>query len=290
VGSPDWTGRAYRYVEDNYDPRQFWNPPAPRMQFTLSLNEEQGALSSIATVATAPLLWLITRMVSFRINDDPKKGWAVPITAPVLRRPHTPRSMRFGKLSDFDQGHDPTKDALARAADEAKLRDGRHGGAFDEAGQGDAASEASLRYEVNARLARMKREADKAGRTVTSDDERVAVKRMLDENPNATDHSTILTNAENVERVLAYDVAIGWVNPSKIKAADIMAFRQFANWMVLDEAKKHLPVSAQFMDYWISGFYADLQLQRTYTAEHMAANAGGIKDERERSLLGAIKG
>ena len=290
VGAPDWTGKAYRYVDDNHDPRQFWNPPAPKMQFKLSLHEDQGALSSIATVATAPLLWLVTRLFSFRINDDPKKDWAVPITAPVLRQPHTPRSSRYGRSMEFDQGHDPAADALAKADDAAKLKDGSHGGAFDAGGQGDVASEAGLRYEVNARLNRMKREAAKAGHEVSPEDQRGAVKRMLEENPNATDHSTILTHAENAEKVLAYDVAIGWVNPTKITDSDMLAFRQLANWMVLKEAELTLPSSVQFQAYWKRGFYNGLQLQRIYTMEHMAANAPDIKDERERSLLGKIKG
>jgi pimeloyl-ACP methyl ester carboxylesterase len=290
VGAPDWTGKAYRYIDDNHNPGQFWNPPAPKMQFKLSLHPDQGALARVVTVATGHLLWLVTRLFTFRINDDPKKSWAVTINAPVLREPHTPRSTRYGRTIDFDQGYDFAADALAAADDPAKLRDGSHDGAFDAAGQGDAASEAGLRYEINARLLRRQREADKAGREVSQHDQREAVKRMLAENPNATDHSTILSHAENAEKVLAYDVAIGWVNPSKITATDMAAFRQFAHWMVLKEAELTLPSSTQFQDYWKRGFFNDLQLHHTYTMEHMAANAPDINDERERSLLGMIKG
>ncbi len=290
VGAPDWTGKAYRYIDDNHNPTQFWNPPAPRMQFSLSRHEDQGAMASIATVASAPLLWLVTRLFSFRINDDPKKDWAVPINAPVLRNPHTPRSTRYGRTMDFDQGFDPAIDALAKRGDPAKLEDGSHDGAFDAAGQGDAATEAGLRYEISARLLRLRRGADKAGQVFSQADQREAVKRMLEENPNATDHSTILTHAENAEKVLAYDVAIGWVNPSKITPADMLAFRQFANWMMQEDAAESLSVAKPFKEYWAKGFYSGLQLQHTYTMEHMAANAPDIKDERERSLLGKIKG
>ena len=289
VGAPEWTERGYRYIDDNHDPKQFWHPPAPAMRFSLSLNESQGALSSVVTVLTAPLLWIVTRLYPFRINDDPKRDWVVPITAPALPRPHTPQASRYGRSTDFDQGDDPARDALASADDKDKLRDGEHGGLYEEGGQGDASSEAGLRYEIKARLRRQARLAEKEGKTISEEDQRAAVKRMLAENPNATDHSTILTSAANSEHVLAYDVAIGWVNPNKITKADMKAFRQFANWMLLADAKKALPIAAPFEQYWEKGFYGGAQLHRTYTMEHMSANAPGIVDARERSILGHIR-
>jgi pimeloyl-ACP methyl ester carboxylesterase len=289
VGAPEWTARGYRYIEDNHDPKRFWNPPAPRMRFTLSLNESQGALSSIVTVLSAPILWIVTRLYGFSINDDPKRDWVVPITAPALPQAHTPKASRYGQSTTFDQGEDPARDALAKADNKDKLRDGAHGGAYDEGGQGDVGSEAGLRYEIKARLRREERQAEKDGKTISEEDKRASVKRMMAENPNATDHSTILTTAENSERVLAYDVAIGWINPNKITKEDLLAFRQFANWMVLQEAVDRLPVAKQFVGYWNKGFYEGKQLHRTYTMEHMTANAPGIVDQRERSILGHIR-
>jgi pimeloyl-ACP methyl ester carboxylesterase len=288
VGAPDWTGKAYRYIDDNHNPDRFWNPPAPAMRFSLSLNPSQGFISKIITVLTAPVLIIATRLVTFRINDDPKKDWAVPITAPVLPVPVTPRSRRYGNDGDFDQGKDPAKDALAASDDRHKLNDDAYGGLYKEGGLGTADTEAGLRYEQQAQLLRLRRAALASGASLSGDEQREALRRMLEQNPNATDHSTILTNPLHAEKVLAYDVAIGWVNPTKITAADLLAFRQFANWMVLDESA--VPAAVQFVNYWAKGFYNKLQLQHTYTMEHMDANAPGIKDRRERSLLGQIKG
>jgi len=271
VGAPDWTGKAYRYIDDNHNPTQFWNPLPPAMRFSLSLNPSQSFVSKIVTVLTAPIFIIATRVFTLRINDDPKKDWAVPITAPVLRVPVTPRSLRYGHEAQFDEDKDPAKDALAAPV-----------------GLGNADTEAQLRYEQNAQLLRIAREKKVPGNVLPPDDQREALRRMMEQNPNATDHSTILTNPVHSERVLAYDVAIGWVNPSKITATDLLAFRQFGNWMVLDESA--VPSAAQFVDYWVRGFFQYKQLQHTYTMEHMAANAPDIKDERERSLLGKIKG
>lgn len=228
------------------------------------------------------MLWLVTRLFNIPINATPAKDWAVPINAPALREPHVPRAVRYGRATPFDQDRDLAADALAGADAAGKLKDGSHGGAFDAPGQGNAASEAGLRYEIAARLRREQAEAAKASRQLSEEDQREAVRRMLQENPNATDHSTILTNAENVEKVLAYDVAIGWVDDSRITARDMLAFRQFAHWMFLKEAEDHLPAVGQFMEYWAKGWYAKKQLQHTYTMAHMGANAPGIKDERER--------
>ncbi|MET3116500.1 hypothetical protein AAKU64_000706 [Undibacterium sp. GrIS 1.8] len=290
VGSPDWTGRAYRYIDDHHKPGHFWYPPAPRMKYELSLNPNQSVASQIITVLTSPIFLIFTRLVTLRINNEPKKDWAVPITAPVLRSPVVPQSVRYGKTAEFDQGYDPAHDALANAEDKDKLKDDVHGGLYQDSGAGDANSEASLRYEHQARIRRLERERDPTGNTkLPEEDQRAAITRMLKENPNATDHSTILTNPAHSEKVLAYDVAIGWVNPSKITEEDMFAFRQFAHWMMLKDTFG-LPVTQQFEDYWKRGFYNELQLQHTYTMEHMDKNASLIKDERERSLLGAIKG
>lgn len=292
VGAPEWTARAYRYMDDHHTPGQFWNPPAPRMKFTLSLNPNQSIFSKIITVLASPIFLIATRVFTIRINDDPKKDWAVPITAPVLRQPVTPKSVRYGNVADFDEGYDPARDALAKADAKNKLNDDTYGGAYKAEGRGNTETEASLRYEHQARIRRLERERDPSGNTHLPEiEQRAAVAKMLAENPNATDHSTILTNAMHAEKVLAYDVAIGWVNPSKITEGDMQTFRQFGHWMMLDDddLTTALPIAGQFVDYWVRGFYNGLQLQHTYSMEHMAANAPGIKDARERSLLGAIK-
>jgi pimeloyl-ACP methyl ester carboxylesterase len=288
VGCKDWTERSYEYIAHNHVPKHFWNPPAPAMKYTLSLNEEQGAVSKIVTVVAAPLIWLVTHIpgLTFRINADPPKSWNVPITAPVLPQAVTPQASRFGRLGAFDELKDPAKDALADEKKKAKDRpnDAAHAGAYSATGQGDEQSEASLRYEHEARL----RSARARGAVSSEDDERKAVALMLKENPNATDHSTILTNPMHSEKVLAYDVAVGWVNSTKITSDDLNQFRRFAHWMMLEEFELNVTLAKQFLPYWDAGFYNELQLHRTYTMEHMAANTR-IVDERERSLLGHIK-
>lgn len=287
VGCPAWTGVSYRYRDDNHDPKQFWNPPAPAMRYVLSLNESQGAVSQIFTVATAPIVWLVTRLFTLRINDDPDKEWAVPINAPVLPQPVQAQARRYGYTGHFDEGKDPARDALARQDAPGKLNDGAQGGAYDSPGMGDAESEAGLRYEHQARL----RSATARGEIQTDEDQRAAVKRMLEENPNATDHSTILTNPDHAEKALAYDVAIGWLDPGRITQADLKAFRQFAHWVMLDIAAESFPIANQFMQYFTEGFYNGLQLHRTYNMNHMTQHAPKIIDgERERSMAGHLRG
>lgn len=170
------------------------------------------------------------------------------------------------------------------------VADDPHAEVYQPTGQGTAASERSLRYEQAARLKRLQQAAAKTGQTLSAEAQRSELRKMMEENPNATDHSTILTNAMNAERALAYDVAIGWINPSRIKPEDVQVFRQFAHWMFVDKllAKKFAPAQA-FIDYWKQGFCEDKQLQLTYTMQHMAATAPSIVDVRERHWAGALK-
>lgn len=297
VGAPEWTGKAYRYVEDNHDPKRFWSPDPPTMKFVLSLNEDQGFFSKIITILTAPVFIVATRVGSafglLSLNNTPPKSWAVPITAPVLPEPVTPYAVHYERgekvEGDFDQGKDPSKAALT-VAQPGLAPDDLLAGQDLSGGQGNADTEASLRKELNARIRRLKAHADKGHAEFTPNDQREALAKMLAENPNATDHSTILTNARHAEKALAYDVAIGWLNPQKISGKDFLAFRQFANWMFVDEASDNgLAVATQFFAYWDVGWYAGRQLQRTYTMEHMNANAPLIADHhRLRSKVGYL--
>jgi hypothetical protein len=221
----------------------------------------------------------VTRLFDVPINDDPPKDWTVPINAPVLRTPLTPRSVRYGMTGDFDQSKAPSVDALDKAQP-GDLHELADAGATP---LGDAASEAQLRYEIKARLDAAKRRGELSG---SAEDDRAAVTRILKENPNATDHSTILTNPEHAEKVLAYDVAVGWVNGSRITAEDMWQFRVFAHWMFL--ARADLDVDG-FKQYWKSGLFRNHQVKFTYNLDHMANQASGIVDARVRSLTGYFK-
>lgn len=261
------------------------------MKFRLSFNESQGFFSKIFTLAFAPFVYIVTHAIALRINDEPAKSWAVPITAPVLPEPVRPMALRYGFEGVFDEGQDPARDALASTDANGKLNDEVHGGSYKGSGLGDWQSEAGLRYEHRARLQREQLDRKRRGEEFSEGDQREAVRKMLDENPNATDHSTILTNPKHSEKVLAYDVAVGWVNPSKITAEDMLAFRQFAHWMVLaDIDVRHKLPAPSFYEYWKKGWYQGGPVHHFYSISHMARCAPGITDLRDQSIIGALKG
>ena len=293
VGSPEWSGVPYRYLEHNHTPKQFWDPAPPAMRFTLSSLEPdptRGRLSWIATVMFAPVIYIVTHVLNLRINGNPPKDWSVTISAPALSEPVEPSSKRYGKIGRFDEQKDAAVDALAPAGSSENANDDRYGGAYRRGGQGDADTEASLRYEHAARLELERARAAQRRRPHTEEDDRAAIERMLKEHPNATDHSTILTNPAHAQGVLAYDVAIGWVNPSKITATDMSTFRQFAHWMYMETANDRLPVIDDFMEYWRRGFYEEHPVQFFYDMVHMNSQAPDIQDEREQSLFGRTRG
>lgn len=286
VGCPHWTGRDYRYRQDNHDPHTFWHPAPPSMRYVGSFNAQQSWIAKVATVVTAPFLLVATRVMGLSVNAMPAKDWAVPINAPVLPEPVVPKARRYGADHDFDEGKDPARDALARSGDPDKLRDDPYGDVLQQPGLGDAGTEAAYRYELRARL----RMAENRG-SIPKDDpqaQRQTLQRLLAENPNATDHSTILTQPLHAEKVLAYDVALGWVDWGRITAADMQLFRTFAHWVMVKDTSKEWAVANPFRDYWKRGFMNELQLQRTYTPQHMLQQAPGIADERHQSLLGHL--
>ena len=286
VGCPHWTGRDYHYRRDNHDPQTFWHPKPPVMRYVASFNEQQGWVAKVATVASAPFAFIATRLMNLSVSAMPEKDWAVPINAPVLPEPIAPRARRYGADQDFDEGKDPARDALARAGDPNKLRDDPYGEVLQQPGLGDADTEAAYRYELRARL----RLAENRG-VIPKDDpeaQRRTLQRLLAENPNATDHSTILTQPMHAQKVLAYDVAVGRINPGAITAADLQLFRQFAHWVMIKNIDPQPDFVQPFVRYWAEGFMHKLQLQRTYTPQHMLEQAPGIADERKQSVAGHI--
>lgn len=277
VGSPAWT--RYRYIADNYNPQKFWNPKPPMMRYVLSLNPSQGFLSRIVTIATSVFIWPVTHLFNIPINDDPDKSWEVPINAPVLPEPVVPKAKRYGQVSTgFDEGKDPVIDALD-PANRDKWAD-----ILPEKAQpiGSKASEAQWEYEANARIESAKRRGEIGD---SEEDRRAAMSRYLKENPNATDHGTILTNPEHAAKALAYDVAVGCVNPDMITDEDMHQFREFAHWMYMAESKLD---TEGFKQYWNKGLFKMHQVQYTYTHAHMQANTD-IVDERKQNFLGVLR-
>ncbi|BEP56972.1 hypothetical protein GmRootV118_42160 [Variovorax sp. V118] len=284
VGSADW--KQYNYLEDNHSKR-FWNPPAPVARYRLSYNEKQSFFSKVITTLTAPLLIVATRLVNVRINDDPKKGWTVGINAPELPDPFVPLSRRAAnpgvddaagykgrRDNDFDEGKDPAWGYADKDGDFGK----QHG----VTGSGDASTEAGLRYEINARL-KMEQAAGRLGKG--DKDMKTQTTIFLKENPNATDHSTIVGNAMHARKAVAYDVALGWVNSSEITDEYLEKLRQFADWRYLE---KHPLDTDGFYEYALKGFFKEHQLFRTYDMKHMTTNAPKIIDERKSNFLADI--
>ena len=148
--------------------------------------------------------------------------------------------------------------------------------------KGDGKTEAQWEFETRARLEAAKRRGEIGD---TPEDERAMRKRYLSENPNATDHSTILTNPEHSEEVVAYDVAVGFVDPCKITAEDMDQFRRFAHWMYMKDAKLD---TEGFDDYWSLGLFKKSQVQSIYNHEHMVANTD-ISNEREQNFFGLLR-
>ena len=109
---------------------------------------------------------------------------------------------------------------------------------------------------------------------------------FLRENPNATDHSTIVGNAMHACKAIAYDVAIGWVNPSEITAEYLEQLREFsADWRYLYKVAGHPELRTIRRD---KGFFKGLQLFRTYTKEHLRDDAPGIVDKRKSNFIADI--
>ncbi|MPN10729.1 hypothetical protein SDC9_158026 [bioreactor metagenome] len=111
------------------------------------------------------------------------------------------------------------------------------------------------------------------------------MKRYLSESPNATDHSTILTNPEHSAEVVAYDVAVGIVDPCKITAEDMNQFRRFAHWMYMEDSRLD---AEGFKHYWKLGLFKSHQVQYTYNHAHMVANTD-ISNERQQNFFGLLR-
>lgn len=210
------------------------------------------------------------------VNADPPKGWKVIVNAPAVPNPIEPRTIRLyhaqedptgqqpaddgqvpkaGTVSGvFNQGPESHTDALNPAGRSNDVYD-----AYREKGQGDAAyeSEAALRYEHNAgvrqlarrkagdpheeAVAQMHKDGDlsdarfEAFREFDAEKRKYFLREARD--LNATNHSTILTNAEHSERVLAYDVNVG---VCMMPAEQMNWLRRFADWRYCDSKNKDM--------------------------------------------------
>jgi len=179
------------WADDWRGPRQagnFWYPPSPPARFALLKAEQANAscIGHVSTALTAPLGYLYDMVTTFPglkvpVNADPPQGWSVTITAPPLDQSFMPVALRYGAVSEvddgvghksaFNEGYDPP--ALARdktrAADPADpyssyvspATTGTDG--HSAMPLGDEQSEAAQRYEDHADLRLEARRTDTAG-------------------------------------------------------------------------------------------------------------------------------
>ncbi|MFC0168794.1 DUF3274 domain-containing protein [Pseudoduganella danionis] len=278
----------YHYWNNHYkQPRPgtpgFWAPESPKVEYCVSkgLDASRGnVLSTILTMAMAPIAIVAFKLSGMRIHALPDDKWSIPLDAPNLPEPFVPAALRFGKP---DLGFDQTYEAPGQLRDQQRARDASDPYAGDhviprEAGKrereetdaalGDRDTEASMRYEDHARLrmqARREGMAKKTDEHVKGEDDatkasaeykewqKMKIKTYLADNVNehATDHSTILTNPMHAQRALAYDVEIGLC---RIRDKDMRKLRIAADWRFLDGLDKE-DQHKEFEEYFLYGYF-----------------------------------
>lgn len=301
----------YRYL-DGKTADKFWLPESRTAKFNLVRTLTDPGNSVVAkffTLVTAPVVWIAIlasskiEKLKVRINAVPLADWVIPIDAPALPHDYLPQAQRLGQPTAFDQGMDPDTDLLKAKAPEAPVKAGDPYDTYrpvktagPEAGSqtDDGQNEARLRYEHRARL-RMAdyRRGGNGQEAKKADDEaspewrewsRPQITNFLKESldQHATDHSTIMTCAENLEKVLAYDVPVGL---SRLTEEDWDELRVAADWQLGGELKKDHPL-AKFGYYFEKGLWkGDKPLHEhpdfKYDAEHPLPT--GITDERSNA-------
>ena len=284
----------------------FWHPESRAAKFSLEqgLEANRNVAGKVLTMMTAPIVWFLVALAGLvnatRINATPPKNRKLAIDAPEFP-PYIPQAQRLGKATDFDQGLDPDTDLL-RAGGSRKARDDEE--PYDRfrkdkpEDDSDRQNEARLRYEHRARL-RMK--ASRAGMNAkqadVSDDQtspewhqwsREQVTNFLKESidQHATDHSTIMTCAANLEHVLAYDVAVG---VSRLNNEDWGELRIAADWQLHKDIEKGSPLS-EFGCYFETGLWTNDVPLHEHDNFKPSARPPGIKDERANKPSGREQG
>jgi hypothetical protein len=313
------TGNYYDYWGDDWrrdrnKKEGFWFPRSPLARFSLQrgLDSNQGHwLAKFTTVATAPLLYLFNLFAHIPVNAEPDKDWKVLINAPALPKTFKPQAIRYGQASsvsdgsdhsDFNEGYDPPADArdANKGSDGSALDPADPYDSYKGKGLGNEQTEASQRYEDHATLRMLARREDKPGwvdsqgKVVGEDDLTQAsadyqkwrterINQILDAgvDNNATNHSTIMTNAEHAEKALAYDVAIGLCD---ISEDDFIRLRWAADWRFADGLPANDP-SRPFAEYFQSGSMKRHSLTKWLGADSDASMPSKIVDERDGGFL-----
>ncbi|WP_418789348.1 hypothetical protein [Paraburkholderia pallida] len=318
------TGEYYRYWDDDWRKDRnrkegFWYPPSPLARFSLERGLEarpRNPVAQLTTLATAPVFYLFNLLTRVPLNASPDKDWKVLVNAPALPATFTPQSIRYGGVSsvsdgsaesDFNEGYDPPADARdaskgngGKATNPADPYDSHPG-----QGLGTEQTEASRRYEDHATLRMLARREDRPGwvdgqgKVVGEDDASQAsadytgwhneqITKILTQgvDSNATNHSTILTNAEHAEKALAYDVAIGRCD---ISAEDLVKLRWAADWRFGDGLPDDDP-NGRFAEYFQYGQMNDVALDKWLKIDRDAQRPDKIHDKRDGNFLLAVGG
>lgn len=252
--------------------QDFWHPRSLVAEYSIEkgMRSSQHIGRKILTFVLAPVMIVLMKLARTRINALPPESWLLPMKAPKLPETFLPHARRDGKLSDqFDEGNDAPSDAL----DSQRPADPDDAYAAHRAqGQGDAGTEAALRYEQNGML-RMQARRDKRvekGKPVTAVDQpeeasaefkawrakEIGSYLAANIDTHATDHSTIMTNAEHAEKALAYDVAVGVCT---IRQEELFTLRIAADWQLL----KGLSVTdnnKEFFEYFNKGKFKSVSV------------------------------
>ncbi len=286
----------------------FWHPKSRVARFSLEQGMEasRNAVGKVLTMVTAPIAWFLVAIAGAfnvtRINATPPKGRKLPIEAPEVPT-HIPQAQRLGNATAFDQGMDPDTDLLRAVGSqnpeaEEDSYDRFRKSSPDADSESSRESEARLRYEHRARL-RMK--ASRAGMDAKQADvsdekaspewktwSREQVTNFLKESidQHATDHSTIMTCAANLEHVLAYDVAVG---VSRLSNEDWGELRIAADWQLWKGVKKGRPLS-EFGYYFETGLWTNDVRLHEHDDFKPSACPPGIKDERANKSSGREQG
>lgn len=275
---------ANHYKKPKPGTQGYWMPESPEVRYRVGQGRDasKSALAKIFTILAAPIAILGLKLSGLRINALPDEKWQIPIDAPNLPKNFQPQACRFGVaggkfIQDYDapgQLRDPhrIRDANDPYAGDRPLpqKEGEDKREATDAAQGNADSEASMRYEDHARLrmqARREGLAKKTDEHVDGEDDATKaspeytawrekkIKTYLADNvdEHATNHSTIMTNPMHAQMALAYDVAIGM---SYLRDKDMHMFRITADWRFLDGLDKGDP-NKIFVEYFKYGNFKD---------------------------------
>ncbi|MEO7404040.1 MAG: DUF3274 domain-containing protein, partial [Burkholderiales bacterium] len=261
VGDPLKT--QYHYTRDHWNAKakggtgDFWHPPSPKASYQITHDPNQGRVSKMFTVAGAPVAYAVLLAIgaaskATAINATPSADHAVPLNAPPVPEPIRPRTLRAGldNAREFDEG----LDINAHAAAETRP---------------------SVLYEYHARLRAMQErgEAPVEGAVSKAHYHRY-VKELYasfdQEAGNATDHGTILTNPEHSRKVIAYDVAVGYVT---FGVAMWQELRTLADWRYANDKNR-------MESYFARGVINYGQVPHKHPAYHPSKMPKEIVDER----------